>query len=347
MARLLQQPPVTHVASLPFGSPLASRTADAKTPKDWVRSTIRLLFQGHSFYRSPVRFGALLWALAVNLKSQVEILRLLALRPFQELIRLDPIFPFKYLTRGYLVSDLLPSERAACFVHHYRCLQANLPALILQQVLYREAVLLEKEVNGRCLSVHLSLARSEVREGELMLVLRVDGVDTYYLQFTIVPGGIVKSDAADVIMISRLQGMKGCYDEIRLATKVFREIAPPALLLAVLHGIAQLCGIDQMAGVSAASQFCFDEQSAESFQSAYDNFWVELGAERISRTFFLSSIPPVEKSLESVGNGHKSRTRKKREMKKQIADDVFHLLLGTRRDQLHSLVTEEVFAEHI
>lgn len=345
MARLLQQSPVAQAAPFPFGKPFSHRDSSSKASKDWLKSSIQLLFQGHRFYRSPARFAQLLWAIASNIGPQIEILRLLRQRPFQDLARLDPIFPFKYLTSGYLVSDLLPSERAACFAHHYRCLQANLPSSILPQVLYRDAVLLEKEVDGHRLSVHLNLARSEVREGELMLVLRVDGVDIYYLQFTIVPGLIVKSEAADVIMISRLQGMKGCYEEIRLATKAFREIAPPALLLAILHGVAQVCGIDQMAGVSAASQFCFDEQSAESFQSAYDNFWVELGAERISRTFFVSSIPPKDKSLENVGNGHKSRTRKKRELKKQIAEDIFHLLLGTQRDQLHSLVTEEELVE--
>lgn len=180
-----------------------------------------------------------------------------------------------------------------------------------------------------------------------MLVLRVDGVDIYYLQFTIVPGRIVKSDAADVVMISRVQGMKGCYDEVRAATKAFRDIAPPALLLAVLHGVAQVCGIDQMAGVSAASQFCFDEESAESFRGAYDNFWLELGAEKTSPTFFVSPIPPKDKSLDNIKNGHKARTRKKRELKKQIADGVFHLLLGTRPDQMPSAVAEEELVERV
>jgi uncharacterized protein VirK/YbjX len=292
-------------------------------------SSLKLASQGHRFYLSPARFARLLWAFATNIVRQLEIFRILALPTFTSLLRLEPIFPFKHLTRGYLVRGLSSTERAASFVHHYRRLNAIFPSSILRKILYKDSTLLKKQVDGHLFSVRFGLARKEVREGELALALLVDGLTVYLLQFTIVPGWVVKSPAADVLLVSRLQGMKGCYSQVRLATKAFLDVAPPALLLASLHGIAKACAIDEMAGISAASQFSYVDDCADSFRAAYDDFWIELGAKRISASFFASPIPPQEKSLDTVTNGHKSRTRKKRAFKQQIADDVFRLLSET------------------
>ncbi len=289
-------------------------------------SSLKLASQGHSFYRSPSRFARLLWGFATNIVHQLEIFRILAMPTFTSLVRLEPIFPFKYLTRGYLVRGLSSAERAACFAHHYRRLNAIFPASILRRILYRDFTLLEKQVDDNLFSLRFGLARKEVREGELSLSLQINSVTVYILQCTIVPGWVVKSSASDVLLISRLQGMKGCYRQVQLATKAFLDVAPPALLLAALHGIAKACAIDEMAGISAASQFSYVDECAHSFRAAYDEFWVELGAKKISASFFASPIPPPEKSLDAITNGHKSRTRKKRAFKQQIAEDVFRLL---------------------
>ena len=291
-----------------------------------INAFLGLVRQGHSFYRSPARFARLFWAFSTNLGHQFEIFRILALPAFASLVRLDPIFPFKYLTRGYLVRGLAPAERAASFAHHYRRLNAIFPRPLLQKILYRDIVLVEKQIDERLLSVHLNLARKEVREGELTFTLRLDGTAIYILQCTIVPGKVVKSSASDVILVSRLQGMKGSYKQVQLATKAFSEVAPPALLLAVLHGFAQIAGIDEMAGIAAASQFSYLPEYVDSFRAAYDNFWIELGAKKITASFYASPIPPQDKSLDAITNGHKSRTRKKRALKQQIAEHVVRLL---------------------
>jgi uncharacterized protein VirK/YbjX len=292
-------------------------------------SSLKLVSQRHSFYRSPSRFARLLWGFVTNIFHQLEIFRILALPAFTSLVRLEPIFPFKYLTRGYLVRGLSSTERAASFAHHYRRLNNIFPAPLLERILYRDVTLLEKQSDDHYFSLRFGLARSEVREGELSLALRVDGITVYVLQFTIVPGWVVKSSAAEVLLISRLQGMKGCYSQVRLATKAFLDVAPPALLLASLQGIAQACAIREIAGVSAASQFCYADHCVDSFRAAYDEFWLELGAKKITASFFASPIPPQEKSLDAVTNGHKSRTRKKRAFKQQIADDVFRMMSET------------------
>lgn len=310
----------------------------------WVRallqSPIGLVFQGHRFYRSPARFCQLSWAFLTNFRYQIEISRMLCSPDFAGLVRLDPIFPLKYLTRGYLVPDLSWTERAVCFLHHYRRMKVSFSRSTLEQILYSDIALLEKQTDEHLFAVRFGLEREQVREGELALDLQANGETIYTLQFTIVPGWAVKSRAEEVFLISRLQGMKGYFDQVRLATRAFLEIAPPALLLAVLQGIALVCGVEEMAGVSAKSQFCYAEESADSFRAAYDNFWSALGAKQVSETFYASPIPTPEKSLDTIRNGHKSRTRKKREFKKKIAEDVFHRLLGTNPALLPSLIAE-------
>jgi uncharacterized protein VirK/YbjX len=309
--------------------------------RTFVDTFLNLAHQDHNFYRSPARFARLVWAFSTNLFRQVEILRILALPAFKKLVRVEPIFPFKYLTRDYLVRGISPAERAVCFAHHYRRLSTMFSEPVLEQILYSDITLLEKQTPDHLFSVRFRLERAEVREGELSLALQVDGVTVYILQFAIVPGRVVKSDAAEVLLVSRLQGIKGSYRQVHLATKAFLDVAPPALLLALLHGIAKLCAIDEMAGISATKQFSYIEKCAQSFQTAYDDFWVELGATRVSESFFACPIPPLEKPLDSITNGHRARTRKKRAFKQQLAEDVFRRLGGIPSDSDAEVASSE------
>lgn len=77
-----------------------------------------------------------------------------------------------------------------------------------------------------------------------------------------------------------------------------------------------------MAGIWGRSQFCYDEKSAALFQESYDDFFVELGATRDAADFYSSPLPVIEKSVDQIRNGHKSRTRKKRAFKLEIARQV-------------------------
>ena len=100
-----------------------------------VENLLKLCLQGHTFYRSPHRFFQLSWAFATNLAGQVEIVRILTLPAFKKLLQLEPIFPFKHLTRDYLVRGLPSAARAASFANHYRRLNTTFPPPILKQIL--------------------------------------------------------------------------------------------------------------------------------------------------------------------------------------------------------------------
>jgi uncharacterized protein VirK/YbjX len=156
------------------------------------------------------------------------------------------------------------------------------------------------------------------KEGEMSVKLLVDGEIVFVLSFAIVPGWVIKSEAAEVLLITQIQGRRGAYREIHLATKALHDVAPAALLLAAVQGIANAFGIAQLAGVSAVRQSCFTPECAAAFKGAYDDFFAVLGMTRNAAGFFLSPVPIEEKSLACIKPGHKLRTRQKRAFKQQI-----------------------------
>lgn len=274
------------------------------------------------YYWSPPRLFRIFWAILTNIGRQFQVFRVLAIPAYQSLLFTEPSLPFKYLSNNYLVRGLTVGERAACLMHHYRQLQTALPPTLLRQALARDTTVFATQAGECDYSITLGFSRADVREGELFLKLNANGVAIAILQFTLVPGSIAQSGAADVILVSRLQGMKGCFKQIHQATKALNDVAPPALLFAALQGVALACGIREMAGVSAANQFSYVPECSRTFKEAYDEFFIQLGAVRSSALFYSSALPVEEKSVEQVKRGHKIRTRRKRAFKLAVAEEV-------------------------
>jgi uncharacterized protein len=256
--------------------------------------------------------------------------QLMTLPALTDLARSEPRFPFKYLNQNYIARGLTVNQRAWCFLHHYKSLNSEFFPEILRRSLQTDVTLVEVREDGVLHSVSLGLSRREeigqATEGELALKLKVDGTIIFVLAFTIVPGWVVESKAREVILISRLQGNKGCYPQICLATRALHDVAPAALLVAALQGIAEACDIREMAGVSAANQTNYSEDLSSLFQKNYDLFFAELGAIRTAANFFSSPLPTKEKPIALVKRGHKIRTKEKRAFKLRIAHDVCRLI---------------------
>jgi len=271
-----------------------------------------------------------MWAVLTNIHRQFKIFRVMAQPAYERMVLADPRIPFKHLSRNYLARNLTVAERAACLMHHYSYLHERLPSKLLHQALQRDVTMFEVREGGSLYRVAMGLSRTQVREGEFFLNLEVDGMQVYILQFTIVPGWVVKSGAPDVLLVTRLQGMKGCYSQIYQATKVLKEVAPPALLMTALQGVAKACGIYEFAGVCARSQFSHSEYSSSTFNEAYDQFFTQLGMCHSSANYYSCPLPIPEKPVDNVKNGHRSRTRKKRAYKLEIADRVCQLISESR-----------------
>ena len=155
-------------------------------------------------------------------------------------------------------------------------------------------------------------------EGELTLSLRVDGDIVFVLSFTIVPGSLVESKAAETLLITRLQGIKGCHRQIGDATTAMHDVAPCLLLVAALQGVADAFGISAIAAVPADRQTSYTKDYAFAFKEAYDDLFIERGLSKGTTGFFSSPVPIAQKPLTSIKQGHKLRAKKKRAFRKRV-----------------------------
>jgi uncharacterized protein VirK/YbjX len=282
---------------------------------------------------APQRLGRVLWSILRNLRGQMELFRIFSLPAFKTLAFRAPFFLFRHHARDFLFRGSTAKQRTVSILHHYRFLISRMSHYFSSPSGHGTLPLIEHRKNGRDFAVTLGLPpRDALLEGESLLQLLVDGVPIYHLQFTIVPGWVLNSERPDVIFVQRIQGVKGCFQEINAATKALNDIAPPLLLVSVLQGIAAAWGVRELACISAKSQYTAryynDESSSARYRQIYDEFLLELGATRVSSEFFSLSLPISEKPIELIGNGHKSRTRRKRAFRHEIANRVCQTILA-------------------
>ena len=273
---------------------------------------------------SPALLPGLFWRALTNLGTIREVHRSIKVGPLSETAENNPRFSFKFLSHNYLARSLTVGERASCFLHHHRRMEAVLPAGMLREILLADVRVHEiVEADHRfTLTIGLTRQRNCDKEGEWSINLLVDGEIVYVLSFTVIPGWTIGTTADEVVLISRLQGMPGRYSEIKLATRAMVDVAPGALLLAAVQGLAVTLAIGELASVSATDQSMYCKEYEAVFKSAYDEFFAELGIAKNGAGFFLSPIPIPEKPMSLVKQGHKLRTRAKRAFKAEIMLEV-------------------------
>jgi uncharacterized protein VirK/YbjX len=267
---------------------------------------------------SPALLTGVLWRCVINFGAHRKVIQLLKLPPLAEAARLNPRFAYKYLTHDFLARGLTTAERANCFLHHYRRIHAALPEWMLRQTLDDLISLFEIYADGRRFNITMGMSRDFDKEGEFSLNLHVNGEIVFLLSFTIVPGAVVRSQAVEAILISRLQGMKGSYREIHSATKTLHDVAPDALLFSALQGLAIAFKIHEIAGVGAALQSSCTKDLTAAFNQAYDQFFSALGIAPNAAGFYITPVPAEPKPLEQVKKGHKLRTKEKRAFKLSV-----------------------------
>jgi uncharacterized protein VirK/YbjX len=286
---------------------------------------------------SPASNAIELWRFLINIGRYREIRRLLKLRPFDEIAQNNPGFAFKYVVPNYLARSFTVTERVSCFLHHYRRIHAAFSENALRRILRGDVVLHEISNSVNCFAITMGLPEPRGHlEGELSLDLRVDGKKVFNLSFTIVPGWVLKSEAAETLLISRIQGTKGSRAQIRLAQKAFHEFFLGKLLLSALQGVADALGICEVHAKCAATQASYEKRCPQILKSGYDDFFAQVGMVETAAGFYSSPIPIEGKPLASIKRRGRSRARKRREMRQQIQCACAAFLLGAADRAAHS-----------
>lgn len=277
---------------------------------------------------APLPLVKVLWRSLSTIRGHRDVFELLKVPEYAELVRDDPRFGLRYLAGHYLASWITVPDRASCFVNHYRFLYDKLPRAFLRKMLHETWPLVKIDRSGHQFSVTIGSSHTEGAEGELSLRLEVDGEPVFMLSFTIVPGRILNCASLNALLVSRLQGVKGRFRQISLATKSMAYVSPPDLLLAVLQGIGEGFGIDVVACIFGADHISYCEEYSSLFAAAYDQYFADRVLARRTDHVFLSPIPITEKPLSHLTEGHKLRARKRRQFKRQVAADVRQLICG-------------------
>lgn len=318
-------------------SSIASKSSNADLlPNSTLQYLCRFARQKKSW--SPRLLLSLLWRAVWSLRSRHVLRAIVTFPEYRELLRTDPRFRFRYLARNYLSRRLTVTERTFCFSHHYKWLHDHLSSALLSKVLYGSVPLIKIAGSGRSYTIRCGTSRPIDTEGELSLSMEADGETIFILSFSIIPGRVVRSDSTDALLITRMQGTKGCFNEISLATKAMRYVAPPALLVAVLEGFGIAFGIRTLACVSGTDQTSYCWKRAAVFKAAYDAFFIDRGVAKNNAHLFVSMIPMNMKPLSAIKRGHKLRAKRRRELKRLIAEATQQSLRDQGGDNGHNPV---------
>jgi len=253
---------------------------------------------------------------------QKEIIKILNSPAFDRIAEFQPRFPFKYLSEYYLVKGMKTSTRASCQIFHYNFLLARLPYILLREILYNGIPVYSVIKNDVFYTIDLKLSSPFINEGEFSLLLKSDHTQIFVLSFTVIQGYVADISSDCAILISRLQGTKGCFTEIRQATKYFAEISPAAILFSALIGVSQALTLHDIGGVSGAIHPSNPNPHCPDYLAAYDAFFESVGAVRSSSGFFCIKLPISEKPLTEIRRDRRRRAQKKRETKAAIAEAV-------------------------
>lgn len=225
------------------------------------------------------------------------------------------LFADRYLGR-YLTKSLRKPERRDILLHHYRCIANRAAPDFLQRAIANPYVLWSKKDDKGCYSMTLTLNTSGDYEGDLLLSFMNGAQPIFGIAFSIVPGSAIGSDAAELLFVGRVQGAKHRFDEIKQATKACRDVAPQHMLMIAVQSIAQALRIDTVAGVTDE-----DQLADEDFRFGYDAFWENWHGRRTAH-FYEIPIPLPQTALSDIQTGHRRRTRKKREFKGKVANEI-------------------------
>ncbi len=250
----------------------------------------------------------------------------------------QPLYNVKYLNPRHLAHSLTISQRRDALAYNLAFIRAAFYDLAVRSMVQGEGLTLWSF--GEEYKVVLKFEHFYTTEGELTLQLRSVNQELYALSFSFVSGKLFALNEAPVVFVTRLQGGRGVREAVENAIKVLKQTHPRYILVAALVGSAKALCIDTLIGVSASDQVCRDE-FASCYSESYETFFQTLGATLIvgqgsemkRANYCLMQLPLAEKDIMLISSDHRSRTKKKRDFRRAIADEAFE---NARKVVLHA-----------
>ena len=279
----------------------------------------RLSKDGISVGLSLVRRTLFGESLAATIAGHLEVERLFTSSQVQPLLKHLPHFSNKYLS-VYLAKTFNKAARRISLLHHYRFFAKRTKSNFYEKIVGRRVVLWEGASENHRFAIALSFHVWH-NEGDLSLIFIRDDVSLSQLSFTVIPGMLIGIESGDTMLIGCVQGAKNQFVSVREATKECHDIAPAHLLMVAAQSVACKLSIESIAGVSNTEQLT-KTAGEQDVMFDYDAFWNVFLAEKTQSGFFKMTVPLRQKPIEMIRIDHRRRTRRKRQFKQRVADEV-------------------------
>jgi uncharacterized protein VirK/YbjX len=253
------------------------------------------------------------------------------------------------LTEYQLVNQSLfsftfsPRKRLNILAFQYKFLYQQLTAYQRVNLIENGITCWKKDFEDCTHSIVLKISQRYEYEGSLSLIYYVDDKDIYIISFTICAGMDFGVDDQTVILISRLQGMKGKYADIAKASKQLIDIHPASALMAALEGLGASIGVKKIIGIGAKNQVSVKPHDLEQAKLQYDEFWNTFETCSLQKSGdYMISIPFSLKSPKFIRSKFRKRTLAKRALRKDISQ-----AMQTKCDETFTFYKSKVTAPDV
>jgi uncharacterized protein VirK/YbjX len=267
--------------------------------------------------KKVIRFGLADESLVRSIAGHWRVARVMSHRQTRILIRHFPQLLYRYVSEN-LARSFPKHWRREILINHYRYLEHHLRNDFFQILLSGGTEVWRGEAQYSQFSIRLSFTGQLNFDGDLLLSFFHDQDQLYQVAFTIVPGWVLGCRLDNVMLISRIQGVRDRFDAIRSATKACKDVSLPHLLVAAAQGVAEALDIGMIAGLRI-EEFPYGAEAEVNIRFDYDAFWRTFVYDSAQR-FYLIAVPPVEKAACQGSSAHRRRANLKRQFKAAVRD---------------------------
>ena len=234
--------------------------------------------------------------------------------------------------RNYLANFLSLAERAEFALSHMGVENQAFNDHYKENVYLKGGLVVwEQTVKDMSFQIQLRMASRIAPEGDLELVMFVDGERLYNYKFSWLDGAKIGKPGTIVPWITTCQGIsRERVDRASKFSDAFPNNWPKMFCLAALKGVAAAMQSDVMVGIPGHAQIALKDGDDERFYSSYDTFWLSLNGVMTSRYGYIVPLDTPDKDLAEVTAKHRNRARKRRQHWAEIEQSVTHALSKCR-----------------
>jgi len=220
-------------------------------------------------------------------------------------------------------------QRVRAAVDHHAFEAARFGRDYAQRVYRSEGILLwERMCDDHRFAMTLAASEDNRHEGELSVVLSVDGVRLQRLSFSYLNNALFAAGGQYTLMITRNQSYRP--PEKKLFELYFKQNSTQLFSLAALGGLAAANEFPDVLAIRHDAQIAYETSYDAGFRNSYSGLWEKYGAVEVDASVYRLRIPLETRPLDEVSASHRNRARNRRAHWDEIRDSAQRTLRGYR-----------------